>query len=90
MIKSCQYLIHQGCEAYMKIIYVTAVPETPNTKSCTNNYSNNVESHWLQQSQFILIFDVVDHLRSQVRGMIMYLLSATSATNPMKIECCRQ
>jgi len=47
------------------------------------------QSYWLQQSLFILIFDVVDHLRSQLRGMIMYLISATSATNPMKIECCR-
>ena len=72
-----------------KIIYVTAAPETASTTSCINNYSTKVRSHWLQQSLFILIFDVVDHLRSQLRGMIMYLISATSATNPMKIECCR-
>jgi hypothetical protein len=57
-----------------KIIYVIAASETPNTISCTNNYSTKVKSHWLQQSLFILIFDVVDHLRSLCHNEMIIII----------------
>jgi len=63
LIKSIRYLKYLGCEAYIRILYVTAVPETSNTIGWNNNYSIKALSQWFQLQLKLLNysnFDIVD------------------------------
>jgi hypothetical protein len=63
LVKAIRYLMTHNCQHYIRIVYVTAVPQVPTKSSWSNNYAIKVVTQWLQQ-QFISLnysnFEVVD------------------------------
>jgi hypothetical protein len=63
LVKAIRYLMKHKCQHYIRIVYITAMPEISKKSSWSNNYTIKALTQWLQQ-QFISLnysnFEVVD------------------------------